>query len=128
MSVTSMESLLFARRCCKRHVELIRLFLHYNVAPCVTDKRGMLPAHYLMACCPAPFEETLRQIMRISDNRPVLDSTFDDDRVKLNMAERVKYDIERAFSDVFNDSVIPVSISERRLSSRYALYLYSCED
>lgn len=98
------------------HTELIKLFLHYHVAPCIKDKAGMLPIHYVAACCPQNFQDTLVLMMKISDNRPLLHGSFDDERLKKGKAERLAYDIDVAFEEVFTESVVPSSISERRLS------------
>jgi ankyrin repeat protein len=99
------------------HVELINLLLHFNVSPCVNDKAGMLPLHYLAACCPPTFAATLSLMMKISDNRPVLKGHYDDERLSKDKDARLLYDIDCALENVFADSIVPASIAERRLSA-----------
>ena len=109
------------------HNEMIQLFLHYHVAPCIKDRAGMLPLHYVAACCPSNFRDTFELVMKISDNRPLLHGTFDDERLKKDEAERKSYDIDVAFDEVFSESLVPSCIAESRLS-REDLLLHLTSD
>jgi len=97
-------------------LEMIKLFAAKKAIINPVDGDGLLPLHFLSACCPPNAITVFDELMSISINRSIDVVEYDDYRTGRSTEEKEDIQLKRHIQERFVNAFVPEVISKKRLS------------
>ena len=96
------------------HIELMQLLVQLGAIVNAKDLEGMLPLHYIAACCPSKVDQAFEEILGKGQFCPVRQMEYSFSRMSTAKEERSAFDIDSALDDIFAQAVNPQVVYEER--------------